>query len=130
VPLSTEVFERDPDLCPPREAYVEGCPGWVINEVGQIFSCRMRGKSGHTKGTWHPVSYELAESYIAKYWTGRRMKSYRVRFLVARAFLGPSPPGHYLASIDGDLKNHRLANLEYRPGPRPNPRSRRPTWTP
>lgn len=36
-----------------------------------------------------------------------------VHVLVARAFLGPTPPGHGALHFDGDKTNNRLANLRY-----------------
>ena len=42
-----------------------------------------------------------------------RIKVIPVHRLVARAFLGPPPPGHGVNHKDGDKRNNRLMNLEY-----------------
>lgn len=40
-------------------------------------------------------------------------RTYRVHQLVARAFLGPQPPGHDVRHLDCDRENNALSNLAY-----------------
>lgn len=44
---------------------------------------------------------------------GQRKRKEYVHILVADAFLGPRPPGHYVAHLDGNSGNSTLANLAY-----------------
>ena len=46
-------------------------------------------------------------------WRGGRGKNVRVYRLVARAFLGPRPPGTEINHINGRKVDSRLVNLEY-----------------
>ena len=41
-------------------------------------------------------------------------RCFSLQVLVARAFLGPCPPGHEVAHLDGNRLNNRLDNLKYK----------------
>jgi hypothetical protein len=123
--LSTEYATPGPLDPTPREAYVPGRPGYKVDEIGRVFSCRRPAPGGLR--VWRPLSYwkQTTRSGDAKrtrtLWCCNLERgadehgksAFEVRELVALAFLGPRPEGKYLYSLDKDSLNHRLSNLAY-----------------
>jgi hypothetical protein len=98
---------------PQREALIPGWPGYMVNDLGHLFSCHRHAPGG--RPIWRPLSifFRKCHYYARLYADSEHSTNVAVRKLVARAFLGERPMYTKLYSLDKDGANHRLANLAY-----------------
>lgn len=84
---------------------------YEVSNLGRI-KCVSRTsnyKPGHIKALF---SYATGYVKTCLSVSGKR-KSFHVHRLVAKAFLGPPPPGYQCAHLDGNPRNNRLENLRW-----------------
>lgn len=84
-------------------------PNYEVSDQGRVRSRpRSRTRGGLLKAPPNPAGYPEVHLY-----SDEHRRTWRVHVLVARAFLGPCPPGLEVRHLDDDKANPTLSNLAY-----------------
>lgn len=100
-----------------EERFIPGFPGYKINSLGHIFTCHKSDRNGERR--WKPLSIWQLETDKYKSWRtmlvspDHKPHNLRVAAIMAKAFLGPRPPGYRLQCKDRNRENHLASNLFY-----------------
>jgi hypothetical protein len=102
-----------PDLGVVRIRHCEQYPGYAVDELGRIWSCKIQRCNGF--GEWHLISLtKTNRGYLrATIRHGSFRKVRLVHQLVAMAFYGPTPDGMEIMHLDGNPSNANLSNLKH-----------------
>ena len=90
-------------------------PDYEVSDHGRVRSYRRPGSDKSRSETPHPIGGTTNEAGYTMVAVGND-DGYRqlgVHRLVAWAFRGPCPEGHWVTHADGDPSNNRLENLRY-----------------
>lgn len=96
-------------------------PGWgdryEVSDRGQVRTVPGPRPGRHPETRRHILATSGGnrwEPYLTvDLWRERHHRRFRVHQLVARAFLGPRPPGHMVCHRNGDYLDNRAVNLTY-----------------
>lgn len=88
---------------------VTGHPGYEVSSHGRVRS--YRDKQGHPTREPRLMDLQRVQGYL--YIKLGRSFQTAVHRLVAREFLGPTPPGMECRHLDGNRENAALTNLAY-----------------
>lgn len=96
-----------------RFAYIPGCPGYAVSNLGDVFSSRAHLRNH----CWRKMKPRVNESGYLQVEIRREESPRRigplVHCLVLKAFVGPRPEGHECCHNDGNQRNNRLENLRW-----------------
>ena len=88
---------------------IEELDGYQVNEAGQVRRLERTDRLGRRVGEMVLAGHVDPLGYRRYFIAGKVRFAHR---LVARAFIGPCPPGHEVCHIDGTRNNH-VTNLRY-----------------
>lgn len=112
--VNQPICETMPNCEEAKEATdVPGWPGYRVNKMGVVFSCRTPGKPyGHrwrrSKQWLNPTGYWEVSLH-----NNRKTRLFRVHSLVLMAFVGPCPEGMWGCHGDNNPQNNNLSNLRW-----------------
>ena len=90
-----------------RSANIPGCPGYTINELGEV-------KSPHEKGGVTPYFENDSSRWVVEIKTSSNRKRFLLHNLLANLFLPNPLECRYTLFKDGNPRNYRLDNLEWK----------------
>lgn len=94
---------------------IEGYPGYLVSNFGDVQSCWTRGKSSRMISHWRSLKQHFSTGGYARISIQRNSEPFTLTIsrLVLKAFVGPCPEGMECRHLDGNQKNNRLDNLRW-----------------
>jgi hypothetical protein len=86
-------------------------PLYGVAACGRVFSKAPRGVSRSASSAWHELKVSPCAGGNYLMFGALKGVKIMVHRAVAMAFIGPIPPGHHVAHLNGDSLDNRLENL-------------------